>query len=101
MPPITCRNGSRERMELRQALRQPVLAERAGCPVPSLLERLLPLPGTYGQDGTSGSGARLRSAKQEKYSGFKVLMNSVGEIFRWWPANTDEREMLDASAIPV
>ena len=30
-------------------------------------------------------------------------MNSAGEIFRWWlgPANTDEREMLDASAIPV
>jgi hypothetical protein len=30
-----------------------------------------------------------------------MLMNSAGEIFRWWPANTDEREMLDASAIPV
>jgi hypothetical protein len=32
-----------------------------------------------------------------------VLMNSAGEIFRWWlgPANIDEREMLDASAIPV
>ena len=30
-------------------------------------------------------------------------MNSAGEIFRWWPANIDEREMLDAavSAIPV
>src|SRR5688500_16556484 len=45
------------------------------------------------------------AAKQEKYYGFKagVLMNSAGEIFRWWlsPANTDEREMLDASAIPV
>src|SRR3954469_8657461 len=26
-------------------------------------------------------------------------MNSAGEIFRW--ANIDEREMLDASAIPV
>jgi len=26
-------------------------------------------------------------------------MNSAGEIFRWWlgPANTDEREMLDAA----
>jgi hypothetical protein len=40
------------------------------------------------------------AAKQEKYYGFKagVLMNSAGEIFRWWlgPANTDEREMLDA-----
>ena len=43
------------------------------------------------------------AAKQEKYYGFKagVLMNSAGEIFRWWPANIDEREMLDASAIPV
>jgi hypothetical protein len=43
------------------------------------------------------------AAKQEKYYGFKagVLMNSAGEIFRWWPAHTDEREMLDASAIPV
>jgi len=30
-----------------------------------------------------------------------MLMNSAGEIFRWWPANTDEREMLGASAIPV
>ena len=41
------------------------------------------------------------AAKQEKYYGFKagVLMNSAGEIFRWWlgPANTDEREMLDAA----
>src|SRR5918994_7851710 len=44
---------------------------------------------------------RVCAAKQEKYYGFKVLMNSAGEIFRWWPANTDEREMLDASAIPV
>ena len=26
-----------------------------------------------------------------------MLMNSAGEIFRWWPANTDEREMLDAA----
>ena len=26
-------------------------------------------------------------------------MNSAGEIFRWWPANIDEREMLDASAM--
>src|SRR4051795_10814498 len=28
-------------------------------------------------------------------------MNSAGEIFRWWlgPANTDEREMLGASAM--
>ena len=47
------------------------------------------------------------AAKQEKYYGFKagVLMNSAGEIFRWWlgPANIDEREMLDAavSAIPL
>jgi hypothetical protein len=26
-------------------------------------------------------------------------MNSAGEIFRWWlgPANTDEREMVDAA----
>ena len=43
------------------------------------------------------------AAKQEKYYGFKagVLMNSAGKIFRWWlgPANTDEREMLDASAM--
>ena len=38
---------------------------------------------------------RVCAAKQEKYYGFKVLMNSAGEIFRWWPANTDEREMLD------
>ncbi len=41
------------------------------------------------------------AAKQEKYYGFKagVLMNSAGEIFRWWlgPANIDEREMLDAA----
>src|SRR5918994_3495405 len=44
---------------------------------------------------------RVCAAKQEKYYGFKVLMNSAGEIFRWWPANIDEREMLDASAIPV
>src|SRR3954451_21868568 len=30
-----------------------------------------------------------------------MLMNSAGEIFRWWlgPANIDEREMLDASAM--
>src|SRR3954465_8333890 len=28
-------------------------------------------------------------------------MNSAGEIFRGWPATTDEREMLDASAMPV
>src|ERR687897_2980910 len=41
---------------------------------------------------------RVCAAKQEKYYGFKagMLMNSAGEIFRWWPANTDEREMLDA-----
>jgi Transposase DDE domain len=39
---------------------------------------------------------RVCAAKQEKYYGFKVLMNSAGEIFRWWPANIDEREMLDA-----
>src|ERR687897_1463628 len=44
---------------------------------------------------------RVCAAKQEKYYGFKVLMNSAGEIFRWWPANIDEHEMLDASAIPV
>jgi hypothetical protein len=48
---------------------------------------------------------RVCAAKQEKYYGFKagMLMNSAGEIFRWWlgPANIDEREMLDASAIPV
>src|ERR687897_2008816 len=46
---------------------------------------------------------RVCAAKQEKYYGFKagVLMNSAGEIFRGWPANLDEREMLDASAIPV
>jgi hypothetical protein len=41
------------------------------------------------------------AAKQEKYYGFKagMLMNSAGEIFRWWlgPANIDEREMLDAA----
>ena len=47
----------------------------------------------------------VRAAKHEKYYGFKagMLMNSAGEIFRWGlgPANTDEREMLDASAIPV
>src|SRR6187455_868054 len=44
---------------------------------------------------------RVCAAKQEKYYGFKagVLMNSAGEIFRWWlgPANIDEREMLDAA----
>ena len=44
------------------------------------------------------------AAKQEKYYGFKagVLMNSAGEIFRWWlgPANTDEREMLEAGSLP-
>src|SRR5918994_2495928 len=46
---------------------------------------------------------RVCAAKQEKYYGFKagMLMNSAGEIFRGWPANLDEREMLDASAIPV
>jgi hypothetical protein len=87
-------------VELRQALRQPVLAERAGRPVPSLLERLLPLPVRPVETGQAVPG-RVCAAKQEKYYGFKVLMNSAGEIFRWWPANTDEREMLDASAIPV
>src|SRR3954454_17723014 len=57
---------------------------------------------THGRGGISGSGAMVRlAAKQEKYYGFKVLMNSAGEIFRWWPATTDEREMLDASAMPV
>jgi hypothetical protein len=41
------------------------------------------------------------AAKREKYYGFKagVLMNSAGEIFRWWPANTDEREMPNASSM--
>jgi hypothetical protein len=87
-------------VELRQTLRQPVLAERAGCPVPSLrgLERLLPVRPLETGQAVPG---RVCAAKQEKYYGFKVLMNSAGEIFRWWPANTDEREMLDASAIPV
>src|SRR5688500_6303535 len=107
----------RDRVELRQALRQPVLAEgpRSGHPVPSVrgLERLLPLP--VCKYARSRRDKRFRgeaawsvcAAKREKYYGFKagVLMNSAGEIFRWWlgPANTDEREMLDAavSAIPV
>ena len=54
------------------------------------------------ETGQAGPG-RVCAAKQEKDYGFKVLMNSAGEIFRWGlgPANTDEREMLDASAIPV
>src|SRR4051812_21283409 len=45
-PPAGLVSRPRDRVELRQALRQPVLAERSGRPVPSLqgLERLLPLP---------------------------------------------------------
>src|SRR4051794_18101344 len=45
-PPAGLVSRPRDRVELRQALRQPVLAERSGRRVPSLqgLERLLPLP---------------------------------------------------------
>src|SRR3954464_5665415 len=103
----------RDRMELRQTLRQPVLAEgpRAGRAVPSLqgLERLrrsspAGVPVRTLETGSAVPGRwSVCAAKQEKYYGFKagMLMNSAGEIFRWGPANTDEREMLGASAIPV
>ena len=45
------------------------------------------------------------AAKNEHYYGFKAgaLMNSMGEIYRFWlgPANVDEREMLEATGFAM